>query len=1117
MLRTSLLLRSILILVFSVIGLGQLNAQNLEILSENGNTQNEFTLTNSSEKTIELNFQLNSYWMSEVQTPNGAENIIKAMGSSRILEAGAPDLPKFSTTMIIPDLANMDVKIVDSKYIEIENVDVAPSKGNLLRNQDPDKVPFKYGDVYTKDEFFPHNIATLQKPFIARDFRGEALWLYPVQYNPVQKTLRIYTSIELEVFSTDGEAQNAFYRKQANSKISREFHEIYKRQFINYEAAKYDPVTEEGNMLVICYDDWTAEMQPFVDWKKTIGRPTEMVTVTEAGGTAAAIATYVEDYYNTNGLAYLLLVGDAAQVPTNSGAGLGGDSDNAYAYLAGDDHYLEFFVGRFSAESAADVTTQVERILTYEDGNTLSAGWLNRTMGITSQEGTGDDDEYDYEHYLNLALDLTGFTYVESLELFDGDQGGNDEPGNPTPTMVANELNSGVGIINYTGHGSSTTWVSSGFSNSDVNNLTNDNMLPFIWSVACVNGAFDGEETCFAESWMRATNGEAPSGAIGIFASTINQSWAPPMAGQDEMVDILVESYADNIKRTYGGLSVNGCHLMNDEYEDFAMTDTWTIFGDPSLLVRTDDPAEMSVSYNAALLIGQESFTVNCDAEDALVSLTVDGEILGTATVTGGVATVNFPSPTTPGTMTVAVTGFNKKTHIGTVDISPADEPYVVLNSHTIDDAAGNGNGEAEYGESILLDIVLENVAEAGSGYDAANVEAVLSTEDSYVTVTENTETFGTIAAGNTVSASGAYAITFADNIPDQHAAAFTLTVTGDDAKYTWESTFTIVVNAPALTVGVLNIDDTGSGNGDNIIDPGETANLVLTINNDGAADIDNVNSAFTINSGSEYLTFTDNTAAVGAIAAGANTTATYEVTADAATPLGTPVDLTNNVTGGASDQYTASADKQVIIGFVPEYCESGATNSSDTDLTNFEFGDLANNTDGDCGQYDDFTEDPELIHEFMIGATYDVSITLGTCGGTYTKGAAVFVDWNYDGDFDDEGETAFEVAAQDNDWTATGTITIPADAPAGQKFLRVIVQETSGDISPCGTFSWGGTEDYKIILVAPNPPVADFEATPTETTAGMNVAFTDLTTNAPTSWDWTITPGTAGTDFEFV
>ncbi|HKK59365.1 MAG TPA: C25 family peptidase propeptide domain-containing protein, partial [Salinivirga sp.] len=216
MLRTSLLLRSILILVFSVIGLGQLNAQNLEVLSENGNTQNEFTLTNSSEKTIELNFQLNSYWMSEVQTPNGAENIIKAMGSSRILEAGAPDLPKFSTTMIIPDLANMDVKIVDSKYIEIENVDVAPSKGNLLRNQDPDKVPFKYGDVYTKDEFFPHNIATLQKPFIARDFRGEALWLYPVQYNPVQKTLRIYTSIELEVFSTDGEAQNAFYRKQAN-------------------------------------------------------------------------------------------------------------------------------------------------------------------------------------------------------------------------------------------------------------------------------------------------------------------------------------------------------------------------------------------------------------------------------------------------------------------------------------------------------------------------------------------------------------------------------------------------------------------------------------------------------------------------------------------------------------------------------------------------------------------------------------------------------------------------------------------------------------------------------------------------------------------------------------
>ena len=52
--------------------------------------------------------------------------------------------------------------------------------------------------------------------------------------------------------------------------------------------------------------------------------------------------------------------------------------------------------------------------------------------------------------------------------------------------------------------------------------------------------------TCFAETWLRATHNGAPSGAIGFFGSTVNQSWSPPMEGQDEFNDILVETYNDN-------------------------------------------------------------------------------------------------------------------------------------------------------------------------------------------------------------------------------------------------------------------------------------------------------------------------------------------------------------------------------------------------------------------------------------------------------------------------------------------------------------------------------------------------------------------------------------------
>jgi Zn-dependent metalloprotease len=43
-------------------------------------------------------------------------------------------------------------------------------------------------------------------------------------------------------------------------------------------------------------------------------------------------------------------------------------------------------------------------------------------------------------------------------------------------------------------------------------------------------------------------------------------------------------------------------------------------------------------------------------------------------------------------------------------------------------------------------------------------------------------------------------------------------------------------------------------------------------------------------------------------------------------------------------------------------------------------------------------------------------------------------------------------------------------------------------------------------------PPVANFSGNPTTVLVGSNVAFTDLSTNAPTSWSWTFTGGTPST-----
>src|SRR5450759_3581523 len=406
----------------------------------------------------------------------------------------------------------------------------------------------------------------MRDPYILRDLRGQTLIVYPFQYNPVTKVLRVYNDLTVEVRKVSDKGVNPMVRKTKDIRVNKEFNAIYSRHFLNYGPLNYIPLNDYGNILVISYGTFMTAMQPYVNWKRSIGFPTTIVNIDSVGTTPALIKQYITDYYNAHGLTFVLLVGDNAQVNTYQGSGVGGASDNYYGYIVGNDHYADVFIGRFSAETVAQVNTQVQRPLDYEKNPQFrSDNWLTSVIGIGSDQGPGDDNEYDYQHIRNQQSQLLAYTYTWNPELFDGSQGGNDAAGNPGPANVTTAVNDGASLILYCGHGSMTSWGTTGFSNSNVNALTNQGKLPFIWSVACVNGQFMNG-TCFAEAWLRASKNGQPTGAIAFFGSTINQSWNSPMAGEDEMTDILAESYPTNIKRTFAGLSLNGCMEMIDEY-----------------------------------------------------------------------------------------------------------------------------------------------------------------------------------------------------------------------------------------------------------------------------------------------------------------------------------------------------------------------------------------------------------------------------------------------------------------------------------------------------------------------------------------------------------------------
>ncbi len=637
----------------------QIYAQNWVNISSQTPKPVKIKLVSGNIQSSSFTVEVNGYTTQDVQTPQGVQQTISLQNTTPILQAGAPDLPKVTTSMIIPDNQQMEVVVTYSHFIDYPNVEIAPSKGNFTRDIEPASVPYVYGSTYNQNQFFPGTLAELKEPYILRDFRGQTVVTYPFQYNPVTKVLRVYSNLSVSLHTNAAPVANPLVRNEALSVIDKEFSRIYSSQFLNYTSNhKYTALNEHGKMLIICNATYMTAMQPFVDWKNDEGIPTEMVSVTSAGSTAAAIKTYVTNYYNTNGLTFLLLVGDVAQCPTFTVAG--GGSDPSYGYILGGagDHYQEIFVGRISAENTTHVTTQVNRTLSYEKSPTTSIGKFNNCVGIGSDQGPGDDNEYDYQHERRMLDSLMAYTYVTRAELFDGSQGGTDAAGNATAAQVTTEVNKGAGIITYCGHGSDVSWGTTGFSNTEVGTLTNTTMWPFIWSVACVNGNFTAG-TCFAEAWLRATSGGLPSGAVATLMSTINQSWNPPMDAEDEMVDLLVESNANNIKRTFGGLSINGIFKMNDAYSDFNMTDTWTIFGDPSLMVRTDNPHAMTVTHNPTMALGNTSLVVNCNAPNGFVCLTKNHQIIGTANVVAGVANLSFPAITTQDSILITATAYN--------------------------------------------------------------------------------------------------------------------------------------------------------------------------------------------------------------------------------------------------------------------------------------------------------------------------------------------------------------------------------------------------------------------------------------------------------------------------
>ena len=562
-------------------------------------TKVEYVLTNYDELKIDVNGTECVYY----QIP----------GSIFLMEKGLPQLPTDRRSIIIPDLAATTFTILDADYETIESLTIMPSKGHFTRNIDPDSVPFEFDEFYQTNNWYPSENILLDVPYIVRDLRGQTIQFNPMQYNPAEGKLRICRRIVVEVLNDpNGEAVNPFIRNNPLETVNKEFDGVYKSLFINYGMGEYDytPLEETGRLLIIYPTVFASNITPFYNWKVERGLTTLLAEYpTQTGTGAAAIKTYIQNLYNSpEGLTFIILIGESNQLPTLYGVYEGAPSDPCFVKLAGNDAYPDAFISRISPTSAANLDYVLWKLIKYEKypDTGPDAAWYLKGTGVASNEGSPPD--WQRANWLrDMLINDMYFTQVDQIY----------DPG-ATSSQVTTALNDGRSVLNYIGHGSGTSWGTTGYNNTQIHQLSNGYKNPFIIDVACMNGDFTMNE-CMEEAWIRAGDTNNPKGAIAAYGASTNASWVPPCDMQNHSMVLLTTRQ----KQTVGGVCFNGLmHAMDlwggSTGEGLMLMEQYNIMGDCTTLltlgVEPDSTAPEQITDLTALDPTSNAVTLNWTA-----------------------------------------------------------------------------------------------------------------------------------------------------------------------------------------------------------------------------------------------------------------------------------------------------------------------------------------------------------------------------------------------------------------------------------------------------------------------------------------------------------------------
>jgi len=473
--------------------------------------------------TLGMNCGMSKLHFYDAETPMGRFSVMYTPEMYFGGAYGAPQLPVITKLIQIPFGATCKVvvKSYDSKVYNLADFGVSnkifPRQPSAPK--DGSEVPFVYEkSAYIYKGFNGQPLATIEEVGVMRHMRLAHLTISPITYNAVDNKINVYNNIDFEIVM-----------ENADIAASRAKHDAYAAPAFAFaesmvtvpQALKFGASRAKEGYVIVSDPMFKDAIAPFAAWKKQQGFVVKTV-FTDEFGTGPAISeplkAYLHDLYNNPTAdmpapSYVLFVGDHAQIPAFKGKTGSHITELYFVAVTPGDFLPEMLTGRFSAQNVEQLLPQIEKTMEYGQYKFPDASFLDNAVLVAGWDGSWARSHgwphinYAEKYYINKE---NGFNVYKSLSA--GSQYNAAE--------IVKKVGEGAAYVNYTAHGSSTSWADPGFSISQVKNLGNKGKYPFVIGNCCLTSKFEVSE-CFAEAWLRAKD----AGAIGYVGGTNSTYW----------------------------------------------------------------------------------------------------------------------------------------------------------------------------------------------------------------------------------------------------------------------------------------------------------------------------------------------------------------------------------------------------------------------------------------------------------------------------------------------------------------------------------------------------------------------------------------------------------------